>query len=526
MKRMYLPLLFSLVATEALAGNQRLVVCTQAAPEGFDIVQYASAYTADASAEPLFNRLVEFAPGTTDLIPGLAEDWKISDDGLTYTFNLRPSVKFHSTAWFTPSREFNADDVVWSFLRAHDRKHPWHDTATRGYAYFEGMSMRELIQSVEKVDDMTVRFTLTRPETPFLANMAMAFASIYSAEYGDQLLAAGKTNQLNHQPIGTGPFIFERYAKDTQIRYRANPDYFRGSPKIDTLIFAITTDANTRLQKLRAGECHVADNPKVEDLSVIRANPALALDEIDAMITSYMVINTQRKPLDDVRVRQAINMAVDKHALIRTLYGENQVTVAVNPYPPTLLGYNHAIEEWPYDPARARALLDEAGVSDLQLDLFISKGSGTINPATVAQFVQEDLNKVGIKVNIRAYEWGEMLKRTKSGEHHMMTISWIGDNGDPDNFLTPNLSCSAAQTGENQARWCHPEFERLIREARTLEDPEQRAERYGRAQEVFHQQAPWVPLSHPRHRVARRSNVQGYVISPLGGSNYANVEVQ
>jgi len=193
------------------AGNlaaKPLVVCTEASPEGFDIVQYTTAVTADASAETVFNRLVDFKPGTTDIEPALAERWDISADGLTYTFHLRQGVKFHTTDYFTPTRDFNADDVLWSLRRQLDPNHPWHDKTSVGYPYFESMAFKDLLKSVEKTDDHTVVITLTRPEAPFLRDMAMAFTSIYSAEYADQLLKAGKTGDLNSKPIGTGAFIF------------------------------------------------------------------------------------------------------------------------------------------------------------------------------------------------------------------------------------------------------------------------------------------------------------------------------
>ncbi|MDU9413275.1 ABC transporter substrate-binding protein [Pseudomonas sp. zfem005] len=526
MKLRYLPLLAALAAASAQAQN--LVVCTEAAPEGFDIVQYTGAVTADATAETVFSRLLGFKPGTTELIPGLATSWEISDDGLIYTFRLRPDVKFHATDWFTPSRPFNADDVVWTFQRALDPKHPWHESAQRGYAYFDAMGMRELIKSVEKVDALTVRFTLTHPEAPFLADMAMPFASIYSAEYGDQLLAAGKTNQLNQLPVGTGPFVFNRYAKDAQVRYKANPDYFRGKPEIDNLIFAITLDPNVRLQKVRAGECQLALYPKPEDVAGIRNDPRLAVDEIDALLTTYVAINTEHKPLDDARVRQAINLSIDKQALLGAVFGPGAASAAVNPYPPTLLGYNHQIQDWPHDPQKARALLAEAGVKDLKITLFIRNGtSPTIpNPALAAQMMQADLAKAGIQMTIRSLEWGELLKRSKGGEHDMVLLGWAGDNGDPDNFLSPNLSCAAAKSGENQARWCDQDFETLMQKARTVSEPAERAKLYEQALEVFHNQAPWIPLAHPKLFNVRRSNIDGYVISPLSNNNFATTRVK
>ncbi|HEJ3585214.1 TPA: ABC transporter substrate-binding protein, partial [Pseudomonas aeruginosa] len=412
----HLPLALALALCAAGAAQAKnLVVCTEASPEGFDIVQYTGAVTADASAETVFNRLLAFRPGTTEVIPGLAERWDVSADGLSYTFHLRPGVKFHTTDYFKPTRSLNADDVLWTFQRALDPKHPWHASALRGYAYFDAMGMGELIKSVEKVDELTVRFVLNRPEAPFLRDMAMPFASIYSAEYGDQLLAAGKQGQLNNQPIGTGPFVFKRYAKDAQVRYTANPDYYAGKPPIDNLVFAITLDPNVRMQKVRAGECQVSLYPKPEDVPRLKQDPNLAVDEIDALLTTYIAINTQHKPLDDPRVRQAINLALDKKAMLDAVFGPGAASPAVGPYPPTLLGYNHSIQDWPHDPERARALLKEAGAENLRITLFIRNGtSPTIpNPALAAQMLQADLAKAGIQLTIRSLEWGELLKRSK-----------------------------------------------------------------------------------------------------------------
>lgn len=493
-----------------------LVVCTEASPEGFDIVQYTTAVTADAAAETILNRLVDFAPGTTDVVPGLAESWEISPDGLTYTFHLRQGVKFHTTDYFKPTRTLNADDVLWSFQRQLDPKHPWHGKSLIGFPYFESMGFTELLKSVEKIDDATVKFTLTRPESPFLRDMAMAFASIYSAEYGDQLLKSGKTADLNSKPIGTGPFILVRYAKDAQIRYKANPDYWKGKVPSEALIFAITLDNNTRLQKLKANECQIALYPKPDDIANIKADPNLKIDEMEAMMTSYIAINTSHKYLSDVRVREAINLAFDKKSYIKALFGAGKATEGVNPYPPTLLGYAADIQNPPHDIAKARALMKEAGAPEGTVFTLFTRNGGAVtnpNPLVGAQMLQSDLAQIGIKVDIRVLEWGEMLKRAKSGEHDMVFAGWAGDNGDPDNFLTPNLSCDAAKNGENYARWCDKTFEDAISKARAITDPAERAALYEQAQQEFHKEQPWISLAYPKLFTAMRKNVEGYHIS-------------
>ncbi|CRM23154.1 Dipeptide-binding protein [Pseudomonas sp. 31 E 6] len=507
-----------------------LVVCTEASPEGFDPVLYTTAVTADAAAETMFNRLVDFKPGTTEVVPALAKDLpEISADGLTYTFHLRDDIKFHTTDYFKPTRNLNADDVLWSFQRQLDPKHPWHNKSNVGYPYFESMGFKELLKSVEKTDDHTVVFTLTRPEAPFLADLAMAFSSIHSAEYADQLLKSGKTDDLNAKPVGTGPFIFIRYAKDAQVRFKANPEYFRGKPPADPLILAITTDNNVRLQKLKANECQVALYPKPDDIPSIKKDPNLKVDELAAMTTAYTALNTTHKYMSDARVRHAINIAFDKKGYNESLYGKGNAVDATGPYPPTLLGFSDKLKNPPRDLDKARALLKEAGVPEgTEFTLFTRNGGGPTNPNPLlgAQRMQADLAQIGLKVNIKVMEWGEMLKRAKAGEHDMVSAGWAGDNGDPDNFLTPNLSCDAAKNGENYARWCNKEFQALIDKARADAEPQERAALYQQALDVFAKDQPWIPMAYPKMFTAMRKNVEGYTQSPLTTNNFATTQVK
>ncbi|MDZ4193170.1 MAG: ABC transporter substrate-binding protein [Pseudomonas sp.] len=518
-------LLFAaLLAAQAQSAN--LVVCSEASPEGFDIVQYTAATTADATAETLFERLVAFAPGSTEIVPALAESWEIADDGLSYTFTLRKGVKFHANKDFTPSRTFNADDVLWSFQRQLDPVHPWHKLSLRGFPYAEAMGLAQLIERVEKLDEHRVRFVLKHPEAPFLANLAMGFASIYSAEYADHLLAAGTPERLNNVPIGTGPFIFERYAKDAQVRFRGNPDYWGGAPKVERLILAITPEPNVRQQRLKAGDCQIALYPRPVDIPALKADPQLQILELDSLLTAYIGINTRHPPLDDVRVRQALNLAFDKAAYIRAQFGEGNATPAVAPYPVTLWGHDETLQDWPHDPERARQLLTEAGHADgFALSIWTRPGGGPTNPnpGIGAQMLQADLAAIGIRSDIRVFEWGELIKRAKNGEHDLVFMGWAGDNGDPDNFLTPNLSCAAAESGENQAGWCDKAFDALITQARREPEQSKRAALYRQALAIFHEQAPWIALAHPKQFAALRKGVEGFVLSPMGSNNYSRV---
>ena len=246
----------ALMATTVQAKT--LVYCSEGSPEGFDPALYTAGTTFDASSKTIYSRLAEFENGTTKVIPGLAESWSSSDDGLEYTFKLRPGVKFHTTDYFTPTRDMNADDILFTFMRQLDESHAWHKyTEGSAWEYFNGMDMPALIKEIVKVDDMTVKFVLNKPESPTVANLAMDFASVFSAEYAAQLEASGNLGDLNQKPIGTGPFQFVAYQKDAVIRYKAHPDFYAGKQAIDDLVFAITTDNSVRIQKLKAGECHV-----------------------------------------------------------------------------------------------------------------------------------------------------------------------------------------------------------------------------------------------------------------------------
>ena len=298
-----------------------LVHCSEGSPEGFDPALYTAGTTFDASSRAIYNTLAEFELGTTNIGPGLAESWEVSDDGLEYTFNLRKGVKFHTTDYFTPTRDMSADDVVFSFERQLNKDHEWHQyTAGAAWEYFNSMSMPDLLSAIERVDDYTVKLKLTRPEAPMIANLGMDFASILSKEYADQLAASGDKEALNQKPIGTGPFKFQAYQKDAVIRYQAHEDYYEGKAAIDNLIFAITTEPSVRHQKLKAGECHFNPYPQPADLQAIQDDPDLILAQQEGLNVGYLAYNTKMPPFDNVNVRKALNMAINKQAILDAVF--------------------------------------------------------------------------------------------------------------------------------------------------------------------------------------------------------------
>jgi dipeptide transport system substrate-binding protein len=513
------------LTTPALAKT--LVYCSEGSPEGFSPALYTAGTTFDASGRQLYNRLVEFIPGTTQIEPGLAESWDVSDDGLEYTFHLRENVPFHTTANFTPSRPFNADDVIYSFERQWKADHPYHSVGGATYEYFNSMGLQELLSSIEKIDDQTVKFVLNEPEAPFIANMAMDFASILSAEYADQMMEAGTPEQVDLQPVGTGPFQLQAYQKDAIIRYQAHPDYWNGKAPLDTLVFAITPDASVRWQKLQAGECHVMPYPNPADVAAMQQHPDITVLEQEGLNVGYLAFNNEKPPFDDVKVRQALNMAINKQAIIDVVF-QGAGTVAKNPIPPTIWSYNDAVEDYPYDPEKAKALLEEAGVTDLKTNIWAMPVQRPYNPNArrMAELIQADWAEVGVEAEIVSFEWGEYLKRSLEGEHETLLLGWTGDNGDPDNFLYVLLSCDAAQDGANRARWCYEPFDDLLIQAKRTADQAARTALYEQAQVIFKEQAPWVTIAHSVVFKPVRNEVVGFKISPFGGHYFYGVDLE
>ncbi|MBL8668725.1 MAG: ABC transporter substrate-binding protein [Rhodospirillales bacterium] len=517
----------ALVMLARPAAAAPFVYCSEASPEGFNASLFIANTTFDASSRNVFNRLVEFERGSTKLRPALAESWTISPDGRVYTFKLRPGVAFQTTKTFTPSRPFNADDVLYTFLRQWDPNHRDHRLSGGSYEYFNSMDMPKLITAIDKLDDLTVRFTLSQPEAPFLADLAMDFASIFSAEYADAMYAAGTPEKIDQEPVGTGPFQLVGYQKDAVIRYKAHPGYWEGKAALDPLIFAITPDAAVAYAKLKTSECQLIPYPNQADLPAMQRDPDLVVTSQEGLNVAYLAFNTQKKPFDDVRVRRALDLAIDRDAIIAAVYlGAGRK--AKNPIPPTLWSYNDAIVDTPYDPAAAKRLLAEAGYPQgFETDIWALPVKRPYAPDSrrTAEMIQADWAKVGVRAVIVSYELGELLKRTKAGEHQTMLFGWTGDNGDPDNFLYTLLGCEAAKDGANRARWCDARFDALVTQAKRTSDVGERTRLYEEAQVVFKQETPWVTIAHSVVSTAMRRNVENYRIDPLGGHLFYGVDL-
>ena len=519
--------LAALVAGAGAAPAKTLVYCSEGSPENFTPAINTTGTSFDA-ARPVYNRLTEFKRGTTEIVPGLAESWDVTDGGKTITFHLRRGVKFHSLKDFKPTRDFNADDVLWSIDRQWKPDHPYFKVSGGKYDYFNDMDMPNLLDSVTKTDDYTVVMKLKRPNVAILANLAMDFMAIGSKEYADFLLKKGTPEQFDQAPVGTGPFSFVAYQKDSVIRYKANKDYYGEKALVDDLVFVITPDATARYAKLKAGECHVNAYPRPADLAEMEKDPSLKVIHAPGLNVAYWAFNNKKPPLDKKEVRQALSMAIDRDAIIKDVYlgaGEKAKTLI----PPTMWAYDHKIADYPYDPDKAKAMLAAAGVkTPLDIDLWYQPVQRPYNPngKRIGEMMQADLAKIGVNARLVTYEWGEYRKRLEDGEDMTGQMGWTGDNGDPDNFFFL-LGCPDGKpAGNNIPKWCNAEFDRLLLKARGVADQAERAKLYHRMQEIEHDEAPELLLAHSIVYEATRSNVTGYKQSPLGTHSFEGVGVQ
>jgi dipeptide transport system substrate-binding protein len=342
------------------------------------------------------------------------------------------------------------------------------------------------------------------------------------------MLARGTPQAADDLPIGTGPFQFVSYQKDATIRYKAFDAYWAGRPKLDALIYSIVRDATARYAKLKTGECQVMAYPKPADLAEMQKDPALTVLQTPGLNIGYVGFNTEKKPFDSKLVRQALNLAVDKAAILKVVY-QGSGTVAKNPIPPILWGYNDQVKDYPYDPARAKALLAQAGYPNgLQVDLWYLPVTRPYNPdgKRMAEMIQADWDKIGVKANLTTYEWAEYRKRSKNGEHSIVMFGWSGDNGDPDNFFTPLLGCAAVQGGGNSARWCNQDFDALITRAAQISNQAGRAALYEKAQLIFKEEAPWITIAHSVRFEPLRKEVVGYKLDATAHHYFDGVELR
>jgi len=501
---------------------------------GGDSVGLDPAYETDGNSfmvcDNIFEALVAYADESTALIPGLAESWQISADGLKYTFKLRKGVKFHD------GTDFNANAVVFSIGRMmKDRNvkfigQGWEIPAQdRTPEYWVSMEMDETIGSIEAVDDYTVVFNLKRVEAPFLANMGMDFADIISPT-----AFLKNPKEFLRNPVGTGPFKFDSWVKDDRIVLMKFEDYWdkSGGPYLEKVVFRSIPENSVRFLELKTGNIHICQFPNPADIDLARKDENLILPTQPGMNIGYLSFNHTKEPWkSNLKLRKAIGHAINRKAIVDNIY-QGMGQVAKNPIPPTMWGYNQNVPGYEYNVELAKKLLAEAGYPG-------GKGLGGIslwsmpvprpyNPdgVKIGVAMSADLAKVGIEAKIVTYDWGTYLKRQREQPDDMdlFQLGWTGDNGDPDNFLAVLFDGMASSSIRTQ--WHNKRYHELMTKGKTTIDQDERTKIYEEALQLIFDEAPVISVAHSTVIWPARNNVKNFKLHPTGSVRLKNVSLE
>jgi len=500
------------------------VYCVNGVMNTFNPQLASSGLVVDTLAAQLYDRLLDVDPYTYRLIPELAESWEVLDDGATYRFHLRQKVPFQKTAWFTPTRTMNADDVVFSFERIFNRKHPWHNVNGGSYPYFDSLQFSDAVQSVRKLDKNTVEIRLNSPDASFLWHLATHYAPVLSAEYADQLTRVDRQEQLDREPVGTGPFMLNDYRAGQYVRLQRNDAYWKGKPRMSQVVIDMGAGGTGRMSKLLTGECDVLAYPAASQLSVLRDDPRLRLTLRPGMNIAYLAFNTRKAPLDRPEVRQALALAINNERLMESIYYGTAETAA-SILPRASWAYDTDARVTPYNPQKAREALKALGIEDLHLNLWVPSASQSWNPSPMktAELIQADLAQVGVKVTIVQVEGRFQEARLMEMNHDLTLTGWATDSNDPDSFFRPLLSCAAIASQTNYAHWCNSGFDELLHKALLSQQLAKRIDYYDRAQAMLSKELPVLPLAYSLRLQAYRYDIKGLVLSPFGNASFAGV---
>jgi peptide/nickel transport system substrate-binding protein len=477
-----------------------LVVALVAEPVNLDPPQVTDLNSLRVSRR-IVETLVTFAEESTQIVPGLAESWTISKDGLTYTFKLRKGIKFHDG---TP---LDAKAVAFSIERQFNPEHPANKLGKYPFAgYFFGN-----VKAVEPMDDLTVRFVLKEPRASFLAVLTAGAASIVSPT---AVMKWGADYALN--PIGTGPFRYVSWQRGQQVVLEKNPGYWRGPVKIDRVIFRPIVEDQARLTELLTGAVDMIVGVPPDFVDQLEGSgKATLLKQVGAHVW-YLGINNQKKPFDDKRVRQALNYAVNKDAIVKDVL-KGTGSPSSGPVLPGTWGADTALKAYPYDPARAKKLLAEAGYPNgFSTTMWVPEsGSGMQSPVAMATVMQSNLKAVGVTVTLQTMEWGAYLAKLRSKEQDLFALSWMAGSEDPDMVMYPLLHSSQwTPNGPNRALYKNDKFDELLAQARQTTDQPKRAALYREAQKILVEDAPWVFVDHEVQIAAMSKRVQGFKLHP------------
>lgn len=500
------------------------IYCVNGIVTTFNPQLASSGLIIDPLGAQLYDRLLDVDPFTYRLIPELASRWEVLDNGATYRLYLRKDVKFQTTPWFTPTRNMNADDVVFSFSRMFETSNPYHFINGGRYPYFDSLQFASSVESIKKLNNYTVEFRLKSPDASFLWHLATHYAPVLSAEYADELSASNRQEMIDWRPVGTGPFSFDDYQAGQFVRLLRNKDYWKGEPRMEEVVVDMGAGGTGRISKLLTGECDVLAYPAASQLKVLRDDPRLRISMRSGMNIAYLAFNTSKPPLDQLKVRQAISYAINNERLMQSIYYGTAET-ASSILPRASWAFDNQTKVTDYNPELAKQMLQEMGLEKLKLELWVPVSSQSYNPSPLkmAELIQADLAQVGIVMSIRSVEGRFQENQLMDRSHDMTLAGWTTDSNDPDSFFRPLLSCAAIGSQTNLSHWCDSKFDDVLHKALLTQELADRIDYYHQAQQILAEELPILPLAYSLRLQAYRFDMKGLVISAFGNTSFAGV---
>lgn len=450
----------------------------------------------------VYDGLTRYKDGTLEVEPALAESWAISEDGTIYTFKLRSGVSFHDGA------PFNAEAVKFNFDRMLKEDHPFHDTGPFPLAFFFSA-----VEEVTATDEHTVEFKLKEPYAPFLSNLAYPTGLIVSPAAVEQ---HGK--EFGRNPSGTGAFKFAEWDPNAKVVVVRNEAYWDGDVPLEAVVYRPITDANTRIAEMLSGGLDVMVEIPPDSLSQFRDNATFAVHEQAGPHVWFLILNTKEGPFADKKIRQAANYAVNKQALVENIL-QGTAEVAAGPTPPAFAwAYNETLEPYPYDPEKAKALLQEAGYDGTELTFYVTEGgSGMLDPVAMGTAIQADLQAVGMSTKIETYEWNTFLGKVNpglEGKADLAEMAWMTNDPDTLPYLTLRTEAWPEQGGFNSGYYSNPKVDELLNQARTATDQEERARLYKEMQVIVQEDAPWVFVANWKQNAVTSAQMENFKLQP------------
>jgi len=449
----------------------------------------------------IYDGLVRYKDGALEVEPALAESWDISADGKTYTFKLRAGVKFHD------GTAVDADAVKFNFDRMLDEKHPYHNTGPFPLSFFFSA-----IEKVEAVNRSTVRFTLNAPYAPFLSNLAYPTGLIASPA---AIKKHGK--DFGRNPVGTGAFKFDTWKSNEAVIVSRHDGHWDGKAGTEAVIFRPITDGNTRVAEMLSGGIDMMVEVPPTSLAQFSGNDFAVAEQAGPHVW-FLILNAKEGPFANKLVRQAANYAINKKAIVENVL-EGTAAIAAGPTPPAFAwAYNDALEPYPYDPAKARALLKEAGVSNAKLTFYVTQGgSGMLDPVAMGTAIQADLAAVGFNVEIKTFEWNAFLGEVNpglEGKADMAEMAWMTNDPDTLPYLALRTAAWPDKGGFNSGYYSNPKVDELLEAARSSTDQAERARLYKEMQAIVQEDAPWVFVANWKQNAVTSSKVQNFSLQP------------